>query len=56
MVLPETLIEPYRKTAAGLKCTVTMLEQYTLAEFIENGSFERLIARRRRKAAKKLAG
>lgn len=48
MVLPEELIEKYQKTAQDLACTVTMLEQYTLAEFIENGSFERLIARRRR--------
>lgn len=48
MVLPESLLEQYEKTAGKLACTVTMLEQFTLAEFIENGSFERLILRRRR--------
>lgn len=48
MVLPPSLIALYQKTAGHLACTVTMLEQYTLAEFIENGSFERLIVRRRR--------
>ncbi len=48
MVLPESLVEQYEKTAGKLACTVTMLEQFTLAEFIENGSFERLIVRRRR--------
>ncbi len=48
MVLPESLLDQYEKTAGKLACTVTMLEQFTLAEFIENGSFERLIVRRRR--------
>ncbi len=48
MVLPFSLLETYEKTARAMACTVTMLEQYTLAEFMENGSFERLIARRRR--------
>lgn len=52
MVLPEDLLECYEKTAGRLACTVTMLEQYTLAEFIENGSFERLIARRRRQQSR----
>lgn len=48
MVLPESLVPQYEKTAGKLACTVTMLEQFTLAEFIENGSFERLLVRRRR--------
>ncbi len=52
MVLPEELLERCHQAVQGLSCTVTMLSQYTLAEFIENGSFERLIARRRRKAAR----
>lgn len=56
MVLPPSLIELYEKTAGNLACTVTMLEQYTLAEFIENGSFERLIVRRRRHQAQKSNG
>lgn len=51
MVLPRSLLELYNQTAGSLACTVTMLEQYTLAEFIENGSFERLIVRRRRHQA-----
>lgn len=48
MILPESLLEVYEKTAGHLHCTVTMLAQYTLAEFIEDGSFERLVARKRR--------
>ncbi len=53
MVLPRSLLDLYHQTAGSLACTVTMLEQYTLAEFIENGSFERLIVRRRRHQAQK---
>lgn len=55
MVLPLSLLELYEKTAGNLACAVTMLEQYTLAEFIENGSFERLIVRRRRHQATQAA-
>lgn len=59
MVLPESLIDQYEKTAGKLACTVTMLEQFTLAEFIENGSFERLLVRRRchqREVSKSVSG
>lgn len=48
MVLPSQLLSVYEERAGSYSCAVTMLEQYTLAEFIENGSLERLIMRRRR--------
>lgn len=51
MVLPESLLPLYEEKAGFFSSTLTMLEQYTLAEFIENGSFERLINRRRRAQA-----
>lgn len=50
MVLPMVLLDLYEQKAGMFSNPVTMLEQYTLAEFIESGSFARLIARRRRKA------
>lgn len=52
MVLPEELLPAYEAKCGMFSSTLTMLEQYTLAEFIENGSFERLISRRRRTLAK----
>lgn len=49
MVLPLGLLEQYEKTVGFYSCTVPMLEQYVLAELIENGDFERHINRIRRK-------
>ena len=49
MVLPLSLCEQYEKMVGFYSCTVPMLEQYVLAELIENGDFERHINRVRRK-------
>ena len=48
MVLPKPLMEKFRRTMDFYACTVSSLEQYVLAEYIENGSFERHINRCRK--------
>jgi GntR family transcriptional regulator/MocR family aminotransferase len=48
MVLPFELMPLYEKKLGRFSNSVPLLEQYTLAAFIENGSFEELIRRRRR--------
>lgn len=48
-VLPEELMPLYEKKVGFYSCTVPVLEQYVLAELIENGDFERHINRVRRK-------
>jgi GntR family transcriptional regulator/MocR family aminotransferase len=47
MILPGHLLPLYQKTAGLFSNPVTMLEQYTLAEFIESGSYARLLRRRK---------
>lgn len=49
MVLPAELIEPFNEKVGFYSCTVPVFEQYVLAEFINNGDFERHINRVRRK-------
>lgn len=49
MVLPGSLLARYREKLDFYSCTVPVFEQYTLAEFINSGDFERYINRRRRK-------
>lgn len=49
MVLPEALLQRYKEKLDFYSCTVPVFEQYTLAEFINSGEFERYINRRRRK-------
>ena len=49
MVLPEALTQPFYDRLGFYSCTVPVFEQYVLAEFIENGDFERHINRVRRK-------
>ena len=49
MILPESLLSVYENTFSGFSCSVPVLDQYVLAEFIENGSFERHLNRVRRK-------
>lgn len=51
MILPERLVESYDRTLGRYSCSVPMLEQYALAEFIADGSFERHLSRRRRRLA-----
>ena len=47
MILPEDLAEYFYKNLGFYSCTVSNFEQYTLARFIENGSFEKHINRLR---------
>ncbi len=49
MLLPEVLFEKYRQKLDFYSCTVPTLDQYVLAEFINNGDLERCITRRRRR-------
>ena len=49
MILPERLIDRYKETSGGFSCTVPVLEQYALAEFINKGYFEQHLSRVRRK-------
>lgn len=47
MVLPEPLLKKFYEKLSFYSCTVSNFEQYTLARFIENGSFEKHINRLR---------
>ena len=48
MVLPENLADYFYENLNFYSCTVSNFEQYTLARFMENGSFEKHINRLRR--------
>lgn len=48
MILPERLLKRYYETSGGFSCTVPVLEQYALAEFINKGYFEQHLNRVRR--------
>ncbi len=52
MILPEHLLETYNQVLGKFSCSVPVMDQYILAEFIENGSFERHLNRMRRKMKK----
>ncbi len=52
MVIPDALMEQFRENAGFYSCTVSVLEQYIVAEFINNGDFERHINKIRRKRRK----
>ena len=45
MVLPEPLVPLYEQTVGFYSCTVPMLEQFFLAEWLDSGEFERTISR-----------
>lgn len=49
MILPPQLIEKYDEILGRFSCTVPVLDQYILAEFISSGNFERHLNRVRRK-------
>ena len=49
MVIPKELIGSFSERIGFYSCTVPVFEQYVLAEFINNGDFERHINRVRRK-------
>lgn len=52
MILPRHLLERYRESSGGFSCTVPVLEQYALAEFINRGHFEQHLNRVRRQNKK----
>ena len=51
MILPRSLIQLYEEKLGMFSCSVPVLDQYVLAEFISSGSFERHLNRTRRKVA-----
>lgn len=48
MILPEKYLEVYRAKMGDFSCTVPVLDQYVLAEFIDKGHFEQHLSRVRR--------
>ena len=53
MVLPKRLVQPFRDRLGFYSCTVSVFEQYVLAELISSGVFERYINRVRRSLRKR---
>ncbi|MCQ2454528.1 MAG: PLP-dependent aminotransferase family protein [Clostridia bacterium] len=49
MIIPDKLMGKYEKILGKLSCSVPVMDQYILAEFISSGSFERHLNRMRRK-------
>lgn len=49
MILPEDLLSVYEEKLGGFSCSVPVLDQYILAEYISSGNFERHLNRMRRK-------
>lgn len=49
MVLPKSLVDLFNCKVGFYSCTVPIFEQYVIAEFINNGDFERHINKVRRK-------
>lgn len=54
MVVPEDMVDNFKKTVGFLSCTVPTPEQYIIAELLENGEFERHINRVRRRKREEL--
>ena len=52
MILPQKLLQKYDEKLGMFSCSVPVLDQYVLAEFISSGSFERHLNRARRKMKK----
>lgn len=52
MILPRALLPEYESKLGVFSCSVPVLDQYVLAEFIADGSFERHLNRVRRKIKK----
>ena len=48
MILPEKYLSVYQESMGDFSCTVPVLDQYVLAEFIERGHFEQHLNRVRR--------
>lgn len=49
MILPQRLVKTYEEKLGFYSCTVPVIDQYVLAEFINSGCFERHLNRIRRK-------
>ena len=49
MILPESLMDEYDRKLGMFSCSVPVLDQYVLAEFISSGNFERHLNRMRRR-------
>lgn len=56
MVLPQKLVAPFEEKLGFYSCTVPTFEQFTLAELINNGDFERHINRVRRSKRSEMSG
>lgn len=52
MILPERYLQLYRENMGEFSCTVPVLDQYVLAEFINRGHFEQHLNRVRRNQEK----
>ncbi len=52
LILPESLLPRYHKLLGNFSCTVPVLDQYILAEFLKSGNFERHLNRIRRNMKK----
>ncbi len=52
LILPEALLPRYEKLLGNFSCTVPVLDQYILAEFLQSGNFERHLNRMRRQMKK----
>ncbi len=50
MILPEGLLETYGRVLGEFSCSVPVLDQYVLAEYISSGNFVRHLNRIRRKS------
>ena len=48
MILPGKYLELYREKMGDFSCTVPVLDQYVLAEFIDRGHFEQHLSRVRK--------
>ena len=53
MILPDNLLEKYDKILGEFSCSVPVMEQHVLTEFINSGNFERHLNKVRRKMQKK---
>ncbi len=49
MILPDSLLETYKSILGDFSCSVPVLDQYVLAEYIASGNFVRHLNRIRRK-------
>ncbi len=49
MILPDNLLKQYETKMKNTNCTVPVLDQLILADFINDGSFERLLNRKKKK-------